>query len=300
MGRFSSRSFSDAGSVRARLRRAVIILSCTVAVLVPVSARAHPLLDEAHAAAERADFPAAFDALGRLDAASDLPAGELADFLFTRALVHFALGDERAMERDLARLAQVAPDHPVADTVGPAVRRAAEAARRSAEPVRLVVRAEPVPGGLALRAEVSNDANELVREVRIHARAPGAAWVEARGETMTVPAAPGARIELFAEAVGPGGATVARSGSPEAPHEAVAAPAAVATASEGGSVAASASSAAVAGDDDDEGGGIGPGWLVLIGVGIAAAIGVVLAFAILPSDSDETQFDTPSVMGFAR
>jgi hypothetical protein len=147
---------------------------------------------------------------------------------------------------------------------------------------------------------VTNDPHALVRTVRIHARAPGAAWIEATGETMTVPAAPGARIELFAEAVGPGGATVARSGSPEAPQEATAGRAVPATATEPAEVsgAGQASSAAVVERDDGEGGGIGPGWLVLIGVGIAAAVGVALAFAILPSDSTDTQFDAPRVMGW--
>ena len=274
-------------------------LSLAVSVLAPAGAHAHPLLDEAHAAAERADFPAALDALERLGAASDLPAEELGEFLFTRALVHFALGNEREMERDLARLAQVAPDHPVSDTVAPAVRRAATEARRSARPVRIEVAAEPVPGGLALRAELEGDPHGLVREVRIHARAPGAAWIESSGETMTVPAAPGARIELFAEAVGPGGATVARSGSPEAPHEARAA---AAVRESGGGEAGTESGAAGAigagAAEPDEDGGIGPGWLVLIGVGIAAVLGVALAFAILPSDSDETQFDAPTVMGW--
>lgn len=65
----------------------------------------------------------------------------------------------------------------------------------------------------------------LVRSVRIRWRAIGGAWNEVMGSTSAVPSQ---RVEFYAEAIGPGGALLARAGSEAEPIRPALEPAAVA------------------------------------------------------------------------
>ena len=271
---------------------------CLAACLLSAApALAHPLLDEARAASERADFPAALDALSRLDAADDLSIEELPDFLMTRATVRFALGQQAEMVRDLEALATIAPGYAMSETVAPAIRSSFDRARARAAPLAIDATARTVPGGIEIRVATPEHARALVRAVRIHTRAAGGDWLRADGPTMLVPVPAGARIEYWVVAVGPGNTHVTSSGSPAAPHEARAEPATSPRRSaERDETAAPA--AAVA---DDPGSGGGVAWQLIVGGALVLIAGAIVAVVVL-TGSDEsgapTQFDAPTVSGW--
>lgn len=255
------------------------------------AASAHPLLDEARGAAESADFPRARALLERLDRANDLDRAELPDFLFTSAMVHFALGQEVKMQRDLARLARVAPDYALSDTVAPGLRDAFERARRTARPVALEATASAVPGGVEIRASrPDEDAAGVVRAIRIHARAPGSEWIRSESATYVVPAPPGAVIEYWVEAIGPGGARVASAGSADEPRVV-----------RMGDVAPASSTADRAPPSTrlDERDRDAPIWPFVVGGAAVLVAGAVALFFVLSSnDPESTQFSAPTVVGW--
>jgi hypothetical protein len=92
--------------------------------LLSSEAKAHPLLDDAVASYEDADFPAALRTFNLAARDADLSVEELVQLFEMRALVHHAMGNETAMLRDLERVGALRPSHQLSGLVPPPVRRA--------------------------------------------------------------------------------------------------------------------------------------------------------------------------------
>jgi hypothetical protein len=248
--------------------RAAAGIAAAIAWLVCAGASAHPLVDEGRAAYEEAEFVAALAALSRAEAAADLSIEDLVELYELRAVVHLAMRNEEAMSVDLRRLVAVAPEHAIDTRAPPEVRRAFEEARAaSGGPLRLVVEARARESGVTISAETRNDSENLVREIRIAGRTPGAdAWEEVSDAPLLV-AADGV-VEYYVEAIGPGGAVLASRGSADDPLRA-------------------APEDATAPEIVEEDGGVS-GWVFVgIGAGVLAVAGAAVAlFFVLSPDAD--------------
>lgn len=174
-------------------------------------------VDEGRRRFENADFYGALEVLARAEEGSALTVRELVRLYETRILVQLALGEERRIDRDLAALATIDPDHDFAPEIPPSVRaRFREIERSRPGPLSVEADRAATPGGVRLDARVSGDPQGLVRIARLHARAGGGRWITAPG-SLEIAAAPGERIEWHAELIGPGGAVLRQRGSREAP-----------------------------------------------------------------------------------
>lgn len=250
--------------VRVTRSIAGVALGAALAVFawaIPEHASAHALVDEGRRLyEEEADFVAALDVLGRAAAGTDLSADDLVDLFETRALVYLAMGRDDDMRADLRRLAAIRPDHALPSTTPPDVV-AAFADLRASSPgaPRLTATLEPSALGVTITVRLDNDPAGLVREVRISGRAPGGDWERATGAPLFVATPSGGVVEYYAEAVGPGGAVIARSGEASAPLR-----------------AAPISAAAGSGGGGDE---VWP-WIVG-GAGAAVVVAVVVTVVVL-------------------
>lgn len=246
---------------------ALVALLCGLA---PARAAAHELVDEGRRLYEEAEFVAALDVLGRAVAGSDLDLDDVVSVFETRALVHLAMGQPDAMREDLRRLAAIRPDHALPSVAPPDMVSAfAEIRAASSGAPRLAASTEAAALGVTITARVENDAVSLVREVRVSGRAVGsAAWERATGAPLFVPTPDGEVVEYFAEAIGPGGAVIARTGDEHAPLRA--APAAVAAAPSGGMEA----------------------WPWIVGgVGVAVVAAVVVTVVVLTTGGGQSGTD---------
>lgn len=232
----------------------LLILAVGLATTAPV--QAHALLDEGHRLYEEAEFVAALDALGRATAGDDLTHADLEELLELRALIHSALGDEAALREDLRLLAAVAPDHALHRGIPPDVQRIFTEIRASSSgSPRLIVTPAASGGGVTITVSVENDWASVVRRVRIRGRMGEAGpFSEAIDAPLFVGTPLGEVVSYYAEAVGPGGAVIASSGTESEPLQA-AGPA-------GG------------------GGGLDP-WPFVIGGAAAVVVGVVIAVVVV-------------------
>lgn len=98
---------------------------------LPGAARAHPLLDRAIAAYERAEFEQALRTFHTAERNADLSVDELLQLFEMRALVHDALGDRASMRTDLRRLIAVRGSYQLSKLAPPAVRTAFEELRKA-------------------------------------------------------------------------------------------------------------------------------------------------------------------------
>ncbi|MDQ3035559.1 MAG: hypothetical protein M3Y87_24345 [Myxococcota bacterium] len=207
--------------VRANIVRVGLALAvCAGALVAPVgTALAHPLVDEGRRHYEEAEFARALDALGRAEAASDLEVDDVVMLFETRALVHLATGDEDAMRADLRRLVAIAPTHAPGRDAPPDVMRAIQQIRAERHGLlRVLPSTEAAAAGITIAVRVENDWADVVREVRTSGRVQGATdWQQVRDASLLVTTAAGDVVEYYAEAIGPGGAVLARSGSDDDP-----------------------------------------------------------------------------------
>lgn len=238
-------------------------------------------LDTARNALADADFARAERAFGRALSATELSTEDLVRIFEGRAMARFALGDEGGAQADLTALRSLDPTRALPPEAPPSMVEAFDAL-------------DPTPIGIELgwfgtgerhllRPAVVGDPASLVRQVRVHLRRRGeASWTATEEAEIEVTIRDGEAVEVWAEAIGPGGAVVAREGSPLAPRE---------HGTEAGASLASPDQAA----PTDTNVWIGVG----IGVGAAVVIGVVIAAVVLgTAQSDETQPAVPIVVGF--
>ena len=195
-----------------------------VSIAAPATALAHPLVDEGRRLYEEAEFVQALDTLGRAEGQSDLTLADLEVLFEQRALVNVALGNQDAVRADLRRLLAVAPDHHLARGAPPDVARLfAELRAESTGAVRVVATTESSADGVTVLVRAENDWAGVVRAVRTSGRVVGTSdWDSSTDAPLLVATVPGDRVEYFAEAIGPGGAVLARSGSADAPLSAAA------------------------------------------------------------------------------
>lgn len=236
------------------------------------TAFAHPLVDLARQRLEEADFEGSISAAAEAEREGDLTLADYVALLESRALAHLALGDEAGMRTDLIALASIDRNHSFPDSAPPALREAFASARREVpRALGLRVAREERDGMLHFEAVVEDDTASLVRALRIEARSGTGAWIRGQNGAVEVPRTD-ARVDYFAEALGPGGAVLASDGSRTQPLS---------------YIPEAAPLLPPSGDprDDDEGGGGFP-WL-WVGVGAGAVAVTVLVVALAASSGEE-------------
>jgi hypothetical protein len=253
---------------------------------LPAVAAAHPLVDRGQRLFEEAEFQGALEAYSQAEQASDLTREDLVRLYQQRALVHHAMGNEAELENDVFRLATLEPRLQLGNDVPPAVRQTFEAAKeRVTDALRVVGNAETMPGGVRVTARIENDLSALVQTIRVSTRVGDGEWRTAEAANVEVPAPAGARVQYYAEAIGPGGALVAWSGSRSDPRIA-------------GGAEAGAGGEPV-GPVDGGGGGV-PVWVFIAG-GVAVVVGVVVIVLLTSSGaSDQSDVTVGGVEGWLR
>jgi hypothetical protein len=183
----------------------------------PLGAFAHPLVDEAQAKYEEADFEGALDALTRAEAGDGLTRADLVAVYELRILVHLGIGEDEAVGTDLRRLISIAPGHEFSDALPPEVlRRASQVREELGGQIAVNVRASPTTTGVTLAAEVTRDPENLTREIRIVSRRGDDAWQTTRGDSLELSG--DEEVEYYGEAVGPGGVVLATHGTESHPR----------------------------------------------------------------------------------
>jgi hypothetical protein len=242
-----------------------------------------PSLARASALIEDADFEAARAVLTELAAGEGFSERDVLVWLALSALVEFALTGTPP-EDELGALLAFDPAHSLGESVPPDLRDALDDLRdREHPPVEIAVEATSSRGRYRLRAAVANDGAGIVREPRVYARAGGEReWRASEGGVLTLDTAAD-EIAYYAEAVGPGGAIIARQGSADAPlvlrsttrAERVVEP------------------PPIVGDGVDDG-GFPTGAVIGISVGAAVAIGVAVVLALVLPVSPASPLEPPS------
>jgi hypothetical protein len=183
--------------------RGAIVLSL---VGVPAPVAAHPLIDEANAKIERAQFDEALAVLERAETTGSLSRPEVLRLFELKALVHLALGARADAEQSLRVIATLAPDYRFSRHTSPDLVLAFDVARRHAPaPPRLVVEQEPRRNAVALRARLENDPLALVRRVQLRVRLNGGPWRVVPKSSTVIDVSPGDRLDFNAQAYGKSG-----------------------------------------------------------------------------------------------
>lgn len=165
---------------------------------------------------EEGELERARTLFAQAEARSDLRRDDVVRILQHRVFVAQALGDQVELEANALRLVTLEPDG-LGSAASPQLRREIEAAMARADGVvRLRLEHTPSDGGVEVRARVMGDAGGLVQEVRLRARRAGGDWPRPVSGVVVVDA-PAEEVEVFAEAIGPGGAPLATLGALNAP-----------------------------------------------------------------------------------
>jgi hypothetical protein len=259
------------------IRGGIVLWAAAVACVCPERAFAHPLLEQAQRKFEQADFEGALALYAQAEAGTDLTRADLVELYLRRALVHHSVGDEEARSLDLFRLATLEPAMELGREVAPIVRSAfEEAAGRVSAPLAMAVDAERTPTGARVTARVENDLAGLVQEVRVAGRAPGFAWMTATNGPVDLPDPPGGRVEVHAEAIGPGGAVLASHGTATEPRT------------------LSLDAVAIENGGGEGGGDGGIVWWPLLVAGTALVAGAVVLIVLLTGGGSGTNVQAPT------
>ena len=281
--------------------RALAALVIAFACLAPGRAFAHPLIDEARAAYDRARYDRALELLEEAEQASDLTRDDLVELLLLSANAHRRQREMELVEVDLTRLASLDPERDLGRRVHPAIRRVFDrVTERVSRPVHVEATAEREGSRVEITAAVTDDIAALTQGFRLHGRAEGGTWEETNDSTLTVRAEPQLAVEYWVEAIGPGGAPIATHGSAAEPLrvEAEGETGGGAETTGGGETAGGGSATGGAsggggGGDDDEG---VPAWpFVVGGVALVAIAAVVLGVYFGTQPTDDTQLGRPRV-----
>lgn len=274
---------TGAAGVRARAastapRIAALVLVALAVLGAPATASAQ--LDDGARLLAEADFERAERAYTRVLAERELSREDLVLAYEGRAFARWAQGDAGGARQDLLALASLDPERTLPPEAPPPLVDAFAALPHAA--LGLDLEWEDDDGLAHLRVIVRNDAADLVRAVRVHARRRGEAWTVGEERAVTIRLERDQVAEVWVEAVGPGGAIVARRGSALAPLE-------------HGDVAG------VRGTLADPGAGPDPTpiWVgVGVGAGVLVAIAIIVGVAVGTAGNDATQPSAPVVVGF--
>jgi hypothetical protein len=250
----------------------------------PSLASAHPEVERARQLVLDGDYDAARPALDAALARDDLDVEDLIELLEARALLFHGLSDRDALDRTLRSLASFAPTHRFGPRFPPDLAaRSVEIGREMRGRLRVVTRRVPSAVGLRLEANVENDGASLVRELRYRVfDSRSGQWQPA---IAPIEASAGRELLVVVEAIGPGGAVLARDGSPDAPVR-LEGPSAVASEDPVHDPANEAREASIEGsltrtERVREGRGGLPEWVpILLGVGGALVVGAIVAGSI--------------------
>lgn len=255
--------------------------SCTWLAILAIAlapAAAHAQLETARRHLENAEFERAIRAFDRAETSDGLYRADLVAVYEGRAMARWALGQEDDARRDLLALGTLEPDRELPAEAPPDLRRTFTEMPRQALAVELDW--DDAPGRSTLHVRVENDDAGLVREVRTHVRRGHQPWTTEASRDIDIDTEPGEGIQVWVEAIGPGGAVVAGVGTALAPVVHGREPAV---------------SAQVAGGSSD----MTPIWLgVGIGAGVAAVVIIVLAVVFGTQSSNTTQPSAPLVIDF--
>ncbi|MGE0784795.1 MAG: hypothetical protein AB7S26_03830 [Sandaracinaceae bacterium] len=202
-------------------RALALVASIGLAVALPSTALAHPLVDEGVRRFEEAELEAARDVLTRAEASEGLTREDVVRLYETRALCNAALGDADAMDADLARLAALAPDHRLNPAAPPEMVSRFEAHRaRGVTAPPVAAEASMRDGRIVVTAGLrGDDPLRLVRRVRVGARGEGEpAYRLSDGAELVLDEGLASPIAYFAEGVGAGGVVLSSDGSADDPH----------------------------------------------------------------------------------
>jgi hypothetical protein len=227
----------------------------------------HPDVDEGITAFENGDFAAAERAFGRAENGSGLRREDLVQILLHRAHMDLTLGNEASVRGHLRRILSFAPSFSLDDRQPPALRALLGELRAEGEaPLSIRIDVRAVPDGIHATAEVLHDRYALVRSTELRARARSAGLEEAGpGPSLRVTLPPSTRVEIEANALGPGGAPL--------------------TSDSAGFTTAALSTADPGNDDSD-------GWPWIVG-GALAAVAAVTAVVLVATTNDELQIGRP-------
>ncbi|MEZ4288314.1 MAG: hypothetical protein R3A47_09270 [Polyangiales bacterium] len=195
----------------------IVIFVCLLgSALVVPRAYAHPLVDEAVKAYNNADFDRALKALNRAEAGDDLNTADLMQLFEMRAMVYSAMDQEESMRMDLQRLASMKPTHRLGRIAPPQVRDAFDEVRAAVQgAIAIDLNAQALPGELTITARVRRDVTKIGKHLFIFTKSGEAEWVKHEGNEAKVSAPDGAKVEYYAELMGPGGAVVTNVGGAE-------------------------------------------------------------------------------------
>ncbi len=184
-------------------------------------ALAHPGLDEAKQLISELEFEAALTAFqGAIDT-GELTRAELVELLSERTLVLHALNRESELVQDFVWLAAIAPEHILDMRAPPAMVAMWKSVRDQARGALGVKLEHDVSNGeYRLRAELTGTVPEGAR-ARIGVREGGGAWEITEGPDRVGAAPDLIELDVYAQALGPGGLVLAEDGSAEAPNHLV-------------------------------------------------------------------------------
>ncbi|MEM9190369.1 MAG: hypothetical protein AAGF12_14385 [Myxococcota bacterium] len=255
-------------------------------MVVPATAFAHPLIDEAQRLFSEADFEGALAAYTRAEDADDLSRDDLVDLYVSRALLHHVLENGDDVDIDMFRLATLEPDYSFGNQVPPAVvERFRTQAARVTDRVKVELQVETHAGGIRLQGIVQNDVTGMVRTVRLGVRKPGNAWTRRQNSALEFATSSDETIEYYVEAVGPGGAVVASSGSSTHPNV-----------SEVGVLLGGGPANGNGEPVEPPSDGV-PAWPFIVGGSVLAVAGAALLIVLLAGGNDNTSLSGPMVQG---
>lgn len=254
-----------------------------LASLSMLAAPAAAQLDAARDHLADADFQRAERAFGRALGAAELSRDELTSIFEGRAVARWALGEEDEARADLVALGSLDPDHVLPPEAPPLLVESFAALPRAPLQIRLTW-GETAEGEALLRASVENDLAALSRSVRVHVRRQGEPeWTTSVEPEVAIRMHPGDVVEVWVEALGPGGAVVAHEGTALAPIE-----------HGHGLIAASDALAEPNRAPDPT-----PMWIWAgVGAGVFVAVAIIVGVAVGTASSDATQPTAPMVIGF--
>jgi hypothetical protein len=254
------------------MTRALLFVAFVACALAPGTALAHPLVDEARARFDEAEFEASIRALDRAERADDLSMDDLVEVLRLRILCELALGRESRVEAAAERVLSLDPARALGSEMPPEVHELADRIRaRLGGALSISASFDPDRGRIL--TAIDHDPGRLVREVRIHTRRAGdESYRTTTGDEAEAPESP---LEYYAEAIGPGGVVIATDGTAGEPRT-------------------HGSEAVFRTEDDDE--GTSPWLWIGLGAGAAAVAGVVIAIVVALS-SGESNLSRPSYPG---
>ena len=268
-----------------RTHVALAALGLALACCAPGRALAHPLVEDGERHLDAARFSDALSLFDRAAQGDELDASDVVRVLEGRALAHRALGDERAMDADLMRLAALRPEHTFATRAPPEVEHRFSMLReRGQARMRARVDVARDHGVVRLELVLDHDPGGLVRSAVLYARAGDGAWVErSAGAAIDLEVRPGERIEYHARVIGLGGAVLIEHGTRDAPLPALVVEAPI--------IAGGVQVVPVPGDVD-------PWPWVLGSAALVAVAGVVITVTLVATQApgDTTRLSPPRVL----